>query len=321
MTVMFQSDNSIDFDKPCTRDVFDLIPNRKQLIWNYEALDKRLHSKSSNFKRFALKRLKLINDLCSKEVRNDKVPLDIVNRLANFCLEIIPLIESEKIVMPTAFEFNLIVKWYIKRQVEIIHEPVQILTTVCPDYPYEKVRNKAVYTPGILGDDIGLVGASIINNAPCFLNVLSETLKINIHWIVAYAGFEANDSNLKAMNISFEEFTSKLETSAMKLQNKLNVEVGILPEAVGIKFEQFNEMRNSYKKNDFQIQRNGMEALSQAVDARDWACIYTIANDLNAIILDGASVYMGRKAYKQTGEILNNYTPMFFCVSNYKGFY
>jgi len=54
------------------------------------------------------------------------------------------------------------------------------------------------------------------------LEVLSKTLKISFHWIVAYAGFEAKEKNLKAMNISFDEFTTKIKTSAIKLQKKMN---------------------------------------------------------------------------------------------------
>jgi hypothetical protein len=75
-------------------------------------------------------------------------------------------------------------------------------------------------------------------------------------------------------------------------------------------------------KKDFNIQRKGMDALSDAVDARDWASVFSIANRLNAIIVDGASVYMGRKAYKKAERILQpvNHTPRFFCVSNYMGF-
>jgi hypothetical protein len=124
------------------------------------------------------------------------------------------------------------------------------------------------------------------------------------------------------MNISAEEFRDRLETSAFKLQQKLDVPVVILPDALDLTVEQFNEIREGFIKEDFNIRRKGMDALADAVDARDWASVFTIANRLNAIIVDGASVYMGRRAYKKAAQILQptNHTPCFYCVCNYMGF-
>jgi hypothetical protein len=293
-----------------------------KLVLDDVTLDRLLIGKSPAARKFALRRLKLLFDRCSRDVRERRIPVEAVNRLANFCLEIIPLIESERIVMPTAAELNILFNWYLDKQARSPQEPGVILTTVCPDYPYEWMGTKAMFKSGTVGNDIGLVGESIINNGPQLLRILSECLNMSFVWIVGYAGFEAKPENLENMNISAEEFRDRLETSALKLQQKLDVPVVILPDALDLTIEQFNEIRAGFVKEDFDIRRKGMDALSDAVDARDWACVFSIANRLNAIIVDGASVYMGRRAYKKAAQILQptNHTPSFYCVCNYMGF-
>lgn len=301
--------------------VFSLQPPGK-LVMDDVTLGRLLIGKSSAARKFARRRLKLLFDRCSKDVRERRIPVEAVNRLANFCLEIIPLIESERIVMPTAAELSILFNWYLDKQIRSPQEPGMILTTVCPDYPYEWMGSKAMFKSGTVGDDIGLVGESIMNTGPHLLRILSASLNMFFVWIVGYAGFEAKPENLENMNISAEEFRNRLETSALKLQQKLDVPVSILPDALDLTIEQFNQIREGFLKEDFNIRRKGMDALSDAVDARDWACVFSIANRLNAIIVDGASVYMGRRAYKTAEQILqpSNHTPSFYCVCNYMGF-
>lgn len=293
-----------------------------KLVMDDVTLHRLLTGRSSAAGKFAGRRLKLLFDRCSKDVQKGKIPIEAVNRLANFCLEIIPLIENEKIVMPTAVELSTLFNWYLDKQTRSPQEPGVILTTVCPDYPYEWLGTKAIFKNGAAGNDIGLVGESIMNTGPHLLRILSGCLSMSFDWIVGYAGFEAKPENLENMNISAEEFRDRLETSAFKLQQKLDVPVVILPDALDLTVEQFNEIREGFIKEDFNIRRKGMDALADAVDARDWASVFTIANRLNAIIVDGASVYMGRKAYKKAAQILHptNHTPCFYCVCNYMGF-
>jgi hypothetical protein len=293
-----------------------------KLVMDDGTLDRLLIGKSPAARKFALRRLKLLFDRCSKDVRERRILVEAVNRLANFCIEIIPLIESERIVMPTAAELSILFNWYLDKQARSPQEPGVILTTVCPDYPYEWIGTRTIYKSGTVGNDIGLVGESIMNTGPHLLRILSQSLNMSFVWIVGYAGFEAKPENLESMNISAEEFRDRLETSALKLQQKLDFPVSILPDALDLTLEQFNEIRAGFVKEDFDIRRKGMDALSDAVDARDWASVFTIANRLNAIIVDGASVYMGRRAYKKAGQILQptNYTPSFYCVCNYMGF-
>jgi len=293
-----------------------------KLVIDDVTLDRLLMGKSSAARKFILRRLKLLFDRCSKDVRERRIPMIAVNRLANFCLEIIPLIENESIVMPTAAELSVLFNWYLDKQARSPQEPGVILTTVCPDYPYDWIGTKAIFKSGAVGNDIGLVGESILNTGPHLLRMLSKSLNMSFVWIVGYAGFEAKPENLENMNISAEEFRNRLETSALKMEQKLGIPVVILPDALGLTIEQFNEIRASFMKEDFNIRRKGMDALSDAVDARDWACVFSIANRLNAIIVDGASVYMGRRAYKKAEQILQptNYTPSFYCVCNYMGF-
>lgn len=293
-----------------------------QLVMDDNALEKLLTDRSLTGKKFAMRRLKFLFHRCSKGIREGRISVDAVNRLSNFCLEIIPLIDSASIVMPTAAEFSILADWYLDRLERSLQEPGVVLTTVCPDYPYEWVGTKAMFTSGEVGSDIGLVGESIMKTGPYLLYILAKSLDIPITWIVGYAGFEAKPANLESMNISAEEFRNRLEKSAQKLQHKLGVPVGILPDSVDITMAQFSEIRESFLITDFNIRRKGMDALSGAVDARDWASVFSIANRLNAIIVDGASVYMGRKAYKKAEQIMQstNHTPCFYCVTRYMGF-
>ena len=316
-----------------SREIIPSLPMKKQipvfsveptgrLVMDDSTLARLLIGKSPGARNFAHRRLKLLFDRCSREVRERIIPVETVNRLANFCLEIIPLIESESIVMPTAPELSTLFNWYLDKQAQFQQEPGVILTTVCPDYPYDWIGTKAIFKSGALGNDIGLVGESIMKAAPHLLRVLSGCLNMAFTWIVGYAGFEAKPENLENMNISAEEFRARLEASALKLEQKLGVPVVILPDAVDLTMDQFNEIREGFMKEDFNIRRKGMDALADAVDARDWASVFTIANRLNAIIVDGASVYMGRKAYRKAAQILHpsNHTPAFYCVCNYMGF-
>ena len=293
-----------------------------QLVMDETALDRLLIGKGPIARNFARRRLKLLFDRCSKDVKEGRIHLEAVNKLATFCLDIIPLIESERIVSPTATEMSILFNWYLDRFMRSQSEPAVVLSTVCPDYPYDWMGTKAVFNNGVVRDDIGLVGESIQEHAPPLLQVLEDSLQVPIVWIVAYAGFEAKPENLERMKISAKEFENRLETSALKLQQKLGVPVGILPGAVGFTMEQFKETRENFSREDFNIKRKGMDALDDAVDARDWAGVFCLANKLDAIILDGASVYMGRKAYKKTEQIIQskNHTPRFFCVCNYMGF-
>ncbi|MCP5106079.1 MAG: hypothetical protein GY950_22025 [bacterium] len=292
------------------------------MVIDENTLDRLLTGKSTVVKNFALRRLKFLLHRCSRGVREGRISIESVNRLSTFCLEIIPLIENAGIVMPTAVEFSILLDWYLDMQTRSPQEPAIVITTVCPDYPFDWMENKAVFKSGIVGKKIGIVGESILKTAPQLLHILSGSLNITVNWIVGYAGFEAKSANLESMNIPAEEFRYRLESSAIELQQKLGVPVGILPDAAGCTMEQFNGIREGFKAGDFNIRRKGMDALSDAVDARDWAGIFTIANGLNAIIIDGASVYMGRKAYDKARQILKpaNHTPRFFCVCNYMGF-
>jgi hypothetical protein len=314
-----------------TRQVRDLVPKQRpvfsgqqsgKLVMDDVTLDRLLIGRSSAAGKFARRRLKLLFDRCSKDVQQGRISVEAVNRLSTICLDIIPLIESERIVMPTAAELSILFNWYLDRQARSEQEPGIVLTTVCPDYPYEWTGTKAIFKNGTVGNDIGLVGESIMKTAPHLLNILAKSLNMSFVWIVGYAGFEAKPENLENMNISAEEFRDRLETSAFKLQQKLDVPVVILPDALDLTVEQFNEIREGFIKEDFNIRRKGMDALADAVDARDWASVFTIANRLNAIIVDGASVYMGRRAYKKAAQILQptNHTPCFYCVCNYMGF-
>jgi hypothetical protein len=293
-----------------------------QLVMDDAALDRLLTGRGLTVKKFAMRRLKLLFHRCSKDVREGRISVEAVNRLSNFCLEIIPLIEDASIVMPTADEFSILIDWYLDMQERALQEPAVVLTTVCPDYPYEWVGTKAMFTSGEVGSDIGLVGESIMKTGPHLLYILSKSLDMPFTWIVGYAGFEAKPANLEGMNLSAKEFRDRLETSALKLQHKLGVPVGILPDSVGMTMDQFGEIRESFMITDFNIRRKGMDALSGAVDARDWASVFNIANKLNAIIVDGASVYMGRKAYKKAKQIMQptKHTPSFYCVTRYMGF-
>jgi hypothetical protein len=321
----------VTLDKTLTRHILDFIPTQApaifgresgQLVMDDSILERLLTGKSSTAGNFAARRLKFLFHKCSKGVREGRISIEWVNRLANFCLEIIPLIENAGIVLPTASELGILFDWYLDMQAQAHQEPAVVISTVCPDYPYDWVDSKAVFNNGVVSDDIGLVGESILETGPQMVDILAKTLNIRIDWIVGYAGFEGKPENLERMNLSSQEFRARLETSAHKMQQKLGVPVGILPEAVDLTLEQFNETRESFDKGDFNIRRKGMDALADAVDARDWACVFSMANNLNAIILDGASVYMGRKAYNKADQILasDNFTPRFFCVCNYLGF-
>ncbi len=62
-----------------------------------------------------------------------------------FCLEIVPLIERESIVMPTAIELSILFDWYLDRQDRSLQEPAIIISPVCPDYPFYLIENKAVF--------------------------------------------------------------------------------------------------------------------------------------------------------------------------------
>ena len=293
-----------------------------QLVLNHFILDRLLMGKNSTSRNFAARRLKFLGHKCSKGVKDGRIAIEWVNRLANLCLELIPSIENAGIVLPTASEMGILFDWYLDRQLVNENEPAIVISTVCPDYPYDWVGSKAVFNNGVVGDGIGLVGESILDTGPQIVDILSKTLNIPIDWIVGYAGFEGKQENLERMNLTAQEFRARLETSAHKMEQKLNVPVGILPDALDLTLDQFDAIRESFAKEDFNIQRKGMDALSEAVDARDWACVFSMANNLNAIILDGASVYMGRKAYNKADQILasNHHTPRFFCVCNYLGF-
>ena len=296
--------------------------NEKRLVIDKKTLDTYLSGKSKAIKNYIKKRLKLLLDTCSKDVKKGKVTLETVNRLAAFCIETIPLIESNSIVMPIPKEFVSLVKWYIDKTNNSHMEPGDILTTVCPDYPYEYFGGRAVYKEGELGEDIGLVGESILKTGAKMVSIFVKTLGIPLNWIIGYAGFEGKKENLGNMNINSEIFFRKLKESASKLQKELGISVGIMPDIVGISNEEFWGMRNSFSKEQFSFERKGMNALAHATDMRDWACIYSIANKLNAIILDGASVYVGRRAYKNTEKIIKSekYTPTFYCITNYEGY-
>ncbi len=295
----------------------------QKLIMDNDALDHLLAGKDPALRNFARRRLKLLFDRCSKKFREGNISLEAVNGLGNFCLDILPLIEDERIVMPTAGEIALLFDWYVNMPPPVARqEPAVVLTTVCPDYPYDRVDASAVFKNGGVGDGIGLIGESIMNHAPELLQILASSLNISLVWIVGYAGFEAKPDNLAGMKISPAEFRNKLETSALKLQQKMGVSVGVLPDAANLSEAQFAEIRDGFSVDDFNIKRSGMDALADAVDVRDWAGVFVIANRLNAIIVDGASVYMGRRAYKNAARILqaDNPTPRFFCVCDYMGF-
>lgn len=293
-----------------------------RIIINEEKLEMYLSGKSRIIKKYMKKRLKLLLDTCSKDLRKGNIALETVNRLADFCMETIPLIENNKIVIPNPDEFLCLAKWYIDIMSGSYNEPGNILTTVCPDYPFGYYEGRAVYKEGELGDDIGLVGESILEVGAKMVSVFKKTLKIPFNWIVGYAGFEGQKENLESMNISREMFWKKLKGSASKLQNELGISVGIMPDMVGMTNEEFWKIRESFPKEQFNIERKGMNALSHATDTRDWACIYSVANHLNAIILDGASVYVGRRAYKKAERIIKSekQTPRFFCITNYEGY-
>ena len=104
-----------------------------RLVMDDVLLDRLIIGKDPAIRNFMMRRLKLLFDRCSKAVKEGKIPVEVVNRLSTFCLEIIPLIESEKIMMPTATELRILFDWYLNKQAQSKQKPAVILTTVCPD--------------------------------------------------------------------------------------------------------------------------------------------------------------------------------------------
>ena len=119
-----------------TKQEFDLATIQAQVFSKQQSrnlfkddalLDRLIKVKDPAIRNFIMRRLKLLFDQCSKAVKEGKIPVEVVNRLSTFCLEIIPLIESEKIMMPTATELRILFDWYLNKQAQSQQKPAVIL--------------------------------------------------------------------------------------------------------------------------------------------------------------------------------------------------
>ncbi len=136
-----------------------------------------------------------------------------------------------QIVMPTGGEISNLIEWIIKGMFNGNH---MAMTTVCPDYDYEVVNGIARFTGKGLGDEIGLVGTSIMNISPQIIQILEDQLGINLNWNIGYAKFEATEQNAKSNGLVQQQFINKLDSSANRMSSAMGREVGLFPESLTI---------------------------------------------------------------------------------------
>jgi len=94
-------------------------------------------------------------------------------------------------------------------------EPIELIITTCPDYSYELVNGKKVFTFGSIGKAIGLVGEEAFRNIAPLVKVLN---KYSIHTKItfAYADIEAIDPDIiENMDISTQGFQELIEQSVV----------------------------------------------------------------------------------------------------------
>jgi hypothetical protein len=100
------------------------------------------------------KRLGFLLHTYSNDVKNGTVSIEDLNKIGIFCIRVVPLIEQKRIVAPTINEINWLFKWYLDVKNRAKKSKPIILTTVCPDYSYNLVHNRAVYTGASVGSAI-----------------------------------------------------------------------------------------------------------------------------------------------------------------------
>ena len=115
-------------------------------------------------------------------------------------------------------------------------ECIYIVAPVCPDYSYQVLTPKLYrYTFEGVGDGIGLVARKAITTINHLLELLQDCplLLSRIKPIILVGDFEAKSRNLKALNMSFEDFNLKIENSVKAITDETGIRAGKLTDTCG----------------------------------------------------------------------------------------
>ena len=110
---------------------------------------------------------------------------------------------------------------------------VNLFAPICPDYATTFDSNgKERYTFDGLGNEVGLVGRKFLYNIPKILEAFKD-INIKIEPIILLGDFENNESNLKRLNLTKEEFMLAINGSKKVFEKKYKIKTELFADYFG----------------------------------------------------------------------------------------
>lgn len=178
----------------------------------------------------------LINDIRSDTDTSLHRRYPIVSRLPTpLTSSLAQLLEDIQAISPDVLDMEKIVGWLEKG---LQGEPLTLFSPVCPDYSVEKLKEGPIfyrYTFNELGSGVGLVAKHLLKILP-FLSKTFKKYSLKVTIIVGVGDFEAaNLSNVRKVNLTFEEFLSRLQKSraAIQISSKAPIQTVLFTDLCG----------------------------------------------------------------------------------------
>ncbi len=177
----------------------------------------------------------LINDNIAKDITSDH-KYTCIRRLPDKVAENMEhLLKEIHAVYPDNNDMEGIISWLLKG---LAGAKLTMFSPACPDYSKKRTDDKIcryIHTFSELGSNIGLIAQRILDALPIF-DKFFKKYNISVKYIIATGDFEAYvKSNLERLNITTQEFLSKLKGSndLIRKASKVPIDVFMFTDLCG----------------------------------------------------------------------------------------
>lgn len=195
-----------------------------------------------------------------------KLPLNLIKEISSF-------MEKMEFIFPNEDSMKLFVDWL---SLGLENKNLSIFSPVCPDYSVEETGDLKCpfrHTFNNLGEGLGPIAQRTLSVHPEFIYFLKQ-FGIKAKLFVGFGDFEGySESNLKRLNLTTDEFLSRVSKSRQKYKEMSSVDVAVLMitdmfDGYHGWVEAFNEHLNKLNNGYFGESNLSKESLVQIVEKR-----------------------------------------------------
>lgn len=225
--------------------------------------------------------------------------LKVLNRLAQFLVNINELATSEVIWSPTEPDLKSVINAVLYSFIS--DQSLNIVTIVCPPY---RITRRALsdgkmvvtFVKGVEENGPGFIGDGVIRKLPRLVDVIRDLIPQGIGLGIFYADVEAYQEDVLRHNgLSQDGLLGAIDNAVDAFNGSFPYgEARKFLEAMRIRGDEFNAIRNIFDDKAFRLERSG----NLPTDGRIWAAVSFVAMAKGVgLFVEGASVGVARSMY------------------------